>query len=135
MTGLWSALLNNLSTLGGVIDGGVSRNEILTNDLFVNMGQARGHSAATISFSWAVQRGISVIPKSITKSRIEQNMKLITLTDEEMNKLNKAYESVGMVRISDSIQMMRSIIEGKPALMGWTNVDFGFEDENGNWLT
>lgn len=89
-----------------------------------------------VSLSWAVQRGIVVIPKSGTPARIEENIRLVTLTDEEMETMNNAHRTVGKVRISDGITSLQYDIPGKGVtLLGWTNQEFGFEDEQGNWLT
>lgn len=43
-----------------------------------------------ISLMWGIQRGTSVIPKSVTASRIESNFELDgwELSQEEMDKLN-----------------------------------------------
>lgn len=38
--------------------------------------------------SWGIQRGTSVIPKSVTESRIISNFKDVELSDEDFNKLN-----------------------------------------------
>ncbi|KAF2460902.1 aldo/keto reductase family protein [Lineolata rhizophorae] len=56
----------------------------------LKMAEAKGLSVAHILLLWGLQRGTSVIPKSVTPSRIESNFELDgkSLTDEEMTQLN-----------------------------------------------
>ena len=81
-----------------------------------------------------MQRGISVIPKSSSRARVEENLRLVTLTEAEMEELNQAHRTIGPLRIADHIQTTRGEKDGKPTFMGWTNEDFGWEDAEGNWL-
>lgn len=117
------------STLGGPGDVG---KEIRTHPLFKSIADAHSCSTGVVSLSWAVQRGIVVIPKSASFKRLEENIRLVTLTNEEMDKMNKASETIRKHRNADS--SLRATIDGKTTLMGWTNVDMGWEDEEGNWL-
>jgi hypothetical protein len=45
-----------------------------------------------------VARGSSVLAKSVTPSRIDENMKLITLDDEDMEHLEKIAKTKGLTR-------------------------------------
>ncbi|KAF9874426.1 putative aldo/keto reductase [Colletotrichum karsti] len=108
------------STLGG---SRTTKNEILSHELFTSIAKSHDCSPGVVSLSWAVQRGTTIIPKSANKSRIEENIRLVTLTDEEMNKINEAHKIIRKERFSDGIDKQ-----------GWDNIDMGYEDENGNWL-
>ncbi|KAL2752992.1 hypothetical protein ACRALDRAFT_2030079 [Sodiomyces alcalophilus JCM 7366] len=119
------------STMGG----SGADNPILTHELFKGIAQKHGCSTGVVSLSWAVQRGVTVIPKSSSKARIEENIKLVTLDDEDMAKMNDAQNTVKRFRIADHITRLWMEMDGKPTLQGWTRVDFGWEDEQGNWLT
>lgn len=119
------------STLGGAGEGA---NIILTNDLFTNIAKAHGCSTGVVSLSWAVQRGITVIPKSGTKSRIEENIKLVTLSDDEMESVNNAHRTIKKRRTADHIAPLWREVDGRRELMGWTAVELGWDDEEGNWL-
>ncbi|KAJ0311482.1 hypothetical protein Brms1b_008312 [Colletotrichum noveboracense] len=78
--------------------------------------------------------GWSIIPKSANKSRIEENIRLVTLTQEEMNKINDAHKTIRQERFSNNIESQHIVIDGVMTQQGWTYVDMGYEDENGNWL-
>jgi glycerol 2-dehydrogenase (NADP+) len=125
-------MLTCYSTLGGELQGG--KNPVLTHPIFLEISSAHNCSPAVVSLSWAVQRDVIVIPKSSSVSRMEENIGLVTLTDQEMESINLAHLKLGRVRLSDIIPGMRYNFKGKDTLMGWSVQDFGFEDSEGNWL-
>ena len=47
---------------------------IFTHPVLTRIGQKYGKSAAQVALRWNVQRGVTVIPKSIHKERMEQNI-------------------------------------------------------------
>lgn len=59
---------------------------IFTDTELVNIGKKYGKSAAQVVLRWNTQRGVSIIPKSIHRERIEENLNIwdFTLTDDEM---------------------------------------------------
>lgn len=59
---------------------------IFTDPELVNIGKKYGKSAAQVVLRWNTQRGVSVIPKSTHRERIEENFNIwdFTLTDDEM---------------------------------------------------
>lgn len=59
---------------------------IFTNPILTEIGEKYGKSAAQVVLRWNVQRGVVVIPKSVHKERMEQNINIwdFALTDEEM---------------------------------------------------
>lgn len=62
----------------------MAKNHILTDELFTSIARKYGCSPGTLSLSWAVQRGTTVIPKSSSEARIVENIRLITLDDGDM---------------------------------------------------
>ena len=64
---------------------------IFTHPVLTAIGQKYGKSAAQVALRWNVQRGVVVIPKSIHKERIEQNMNIwdFQLSDEDMAEIAK----------------------------------------------
>ncbi|KAG8631949.1 hypothetical protein KVT40_001089 [Elsinoe batatas] len=112
------------------------KNPILTEELFVNLAKKSGCSPGVLALSWAVQRGITVIPKSSKPHRIEENIKLVTLDDEGMEIMNAAHEKLGRLCLCfDIIEGIQYKVDGKVTVLGWSKEDFGWVDENGTWLT
>lgn len=62
---------------------------IFTDLELVEIGNKYGKSAAQVVLRWNAQRGVSIIPKSVHKERMEQNIDIwdFELTEEEMNKI------------------------------------------------
>jgi len=65
---------------------GEGRGGLFTNDLLTSIGAKYGKTAAQVMLRWQLQRGWCVIPKSIHRERMEQNLDVFDfiLTDEDM---------------------------------------------------
>ena len=59
---------------------------IFTHPVLAGIGSKYGKSAAQVALRWNVQRGVVVIPKSVHKDRMAQNLDIwdFTLSDEDM---------------------------------------------------
>ena len=59
---------------------------IFTDEALTAIGKKYGKTAAQVALRWNIQRGVSIIPKSVHVERMEQNLDIwdFTLTDEEM---------------------------------------------------
>ena len=64
---------------------------IFTNPVLSSIGDKYGKAAAQVALRWNVQRGVVVIPKSVHKSRMEQNIDIwdFTLSEEDMAEISK----------------------------------------------
>ena len=64
---------------------------IFTHPVLTKIGEKYGKSAAQTALRWNVQRGVVVIPKSVHKDRMEQNMDIwdFELSEEDMNEIAK----------------------------------------------
>ena len=64
---------------------------IFTNPVLSSIGDKYGKTAAQVALRWNVQRGVVVIPKSVHKSRMEQNIDIwdFTLSEEDMAEISK----------------------------------------------
>ncbi len=65
------------------------RNNIFTHPILTKIGEKYGKSAAQVALRWNVQRGVTVIPKSVHKERMEQNIDIwdFALSDEDMKEI------------------------------------------------
>lgn len=68
---------------------GGGRYDPFGNEMLQSIAAAHGKNVAQVILRWNVQRGVTVIPKSTHKERIEQNFDIwdFTLTEEEMQQI------------------------------------------------
>lgn len=66
------------------------KNNIFTHPVLTSIGAKYGKSAAQVALRWNIQRGVVVIPKSVHKNRMEQNIDVwdFSLSDEEMQEIS-----------------------------------------------
>ena len=71
-----------------IVDG---EPKLFENEVIRSLAQARGCSAAQLMLAWAVNRGTSVIPKSVNAGRLQENLAAadIKLTEQEMNAMRE----------------------------------------------
>lgn len=64
----------------------LARGAYLNSPLMTEIGKCHQKTPAQVGLLWLIQQGISVIPKSVHKERIEENSQIFdfTLTEEEM---------------------------------------------------
>ncbi len=62
---------------------------IFTHPVLSKIGEKYGKTAAQVALRWNIQRGVVVIPKSIHKERMEQNMNVwdFTLSADDMTEI------------------------------------------------
>ncbi len=72
---------------------------LLENPTIVEIANANGFSSAQVLIRWAIQRGTSVIPKSVNPARLEQNFDsaTISLADGDMEKIAALEEKVRLL--------------------------------------
>lgn len=65
------------------------KNHLFSNELLTEMGQRYHKSVAQIVLRWLLQRGIVVIPKSVNKERISENINVFDfeLKEDDMQKI------------------------------------------------
>lgn len=64
---------------------------IFTNETLSAIGQKYGKTVAQVVLRWHVQRGVVIIPKTVHKERMEENINIwdFALTEEDMNTIAK----------------------------------------------
>ena len=87
---------------------------IFTHPVLTKIGQKYSKSVAQVALRWNVQRGVTVIPKSVHKERMEQNINIwdFQLSDEDMAEI--AGLDIGRSEIVDHsdpkfVQMLHSM--------------------------
>lgn len=65
--------------------------DIFTHPVLTAIGEKYGKTAAQVALRWNIQRGVVVIPKSVHKERMEQNMDIwdFVLSQEDMEEIAK----------------------------------------------
>ena len=65
-------------------------NGVFTNPLLVGIARKHGKSVGQVMLRWLLQRGISVIPKSVRKKRMKENLNVFDfeLTAEDMAQIS-----------------------------------------------
>lgn len=68
---------------------GHGNSEMLTHPVLTEMAERYDKTAAQVILRWNLERGIAVIPKSVTPARLKQNLELFdfSLSDEEMKRI------------------------------------------------
>lgn len=79
----------------------LARGAYLDNDLLCVLGTKYGRTPAQIGLRWAVQKGISVIPKSVHPERIQSNADIFDFSIEQedmdlLDALNQNYRSASI---------------------------------------
>lgn len=69
---------------------GSADSPLYSNETILSIAKAKGRTPQQVLLMWGLQQGFSVLPKSVTKERIEANYDLDgwELTDEEMAKIS-----------------------------------------------
>lgn len=63
---------------------------IFTHPVLTEIGEKYGKTAAQVALKWNTQRGVSILPKSVHKERMEQNIGIwdFTISGEDMTRIN-----------------------------------------------
>lgn len=66
------------------------RHGIFTHEVLTSIGAKYGKTAAQTALRWNTQRGVVIIPKSVHKERMEENLDIwdFELSDEDMEAIN-----------------------------------------------
>ncbi|MBE9583281.1 aldo/keto reductase [Mucilaginibacter sp. JRF] len=67
------------------------KNNIFSNDILTAIGHKYGKSVAQVTLRWLIQRGISIIPKSVREERMAENYSIwdFELSQEDMDAIIK----------------------------------------------
>lgn len=83
-------------TAFGPLGGAASGNSLHQVDVIREIAEKRGTGTGNVMLSWGIQKGWSVIPKSVNTARIKQNLHgNFVLCEEEMAKMNELAKPKG----------------------------------------
>ena len=70
---------------------GEGRNGLFENEILKDIGQKYGKTSAQVMLRWNIQRGVIVIPKSVHKERMIENINIFDfkLDDFDMNRISQ----------------------------------------------
>ncbi len=87
---------------------------IFTHSVLTEIGAKYGKTAAQIALKWNAQRGVVIIPKSVHKERMEENLNIwdFRLSDEDM-------EAIGALDLGHSEIIDHSAADTAKFLNGW----------------
>ncbi|KAI0141224.1 aldo-keto reductase [Xylariaceae sp. FL1272] len=70
----------------------------IEDSVIKEIASSTGKSAAQVCLSWAIQRGIPVIPKSIQEDHMKENLDLCWLSDEHFTAIGELSQNTGPIR-------------------------------------
>lgn len=81
-------------------------NDIFNNSILTKIGQKYGKTSAQVILRWTIQQGIITIPKSVKKSRIEENFNIwdFTLSGEDMKAIAELDQGKSSIINLDSVE-------------------------------
>lgn len=84
---------------------------IFTNPVLVRIAQAHGKSVAAVILRWLNQRGVVVIPKSVRRERMAENLNILdfTLSPEEMGAIATLNEEKNPIYDENDLATVRGI--------------------------
>ncbi|KAG1171042.1 hypothetical protein G6F36_011811 [Rhizopus arrhizus] len=80
---------------------GSTNSPFLKDEKIAKIAEKYNATPAQILISWGIQRGCSVIPKSVTPSRIISNFKDVELNEEDFKALNTLVDAQSPNRLVD----------------------------------
>lgn len=88
---------------------------IFTHPVLTEIGEKYSKTAAQIALKWNVQRGVSILPKSVHKERMEQNLSIwdFTLSDEDMKKIDALDLGHSEIIDHNNPEVVKFILSGK----------------------
>lgn len=90
------------------------KHDIFTHPILKQIGEKYGKTAAQVALRWNTQRGVVIIPKSVHKERMEENLNIwdFTLSEEDM-------KAIATLDLGHSEIIDHSLAETAKWLNGW----------------
>jgi len=75
-------------------------------DVVERIAKKHNVEPANILINWQVARGANPLPKSVTESRIKNNLKLIDLSEEELKEIEEAAKAHPPHKVCDQVSRL-----------------------------
>ncbi|MFC6276095.1 aldo/keto reductase [Psittacicella hinzii] len=87
------------------------RNDMFSNPVLLEIASQTGKTVGQVILRWLLQRDIAVIPKSVTPSRIQENISIFdfSLSDEQMQLISQLNEDLILFHDERQPEVIRSI--------------------------
>lgn len=84
----------------------LARGAYLDNDVMCVLGTKYAHTPAQVGLRWAIQKGISVIPKSVNPDRIASNANIFdfNIEDEDIAIMDTLNENLHTSHVPDDLK-------------------------------
>jgi len=81
--------------------GGGEKPNLLEDETLINIAKELNRSTAQVALRWNIQRGLSVLPKSVNESRIISNFEVnFELSEEQMQRINNVSKNIRFINPS-----------------------------------
>ncbi|KAF7977573.1 hypothetical protein HWV62_3152 [Athelia sp. TMB] len=97
---------------------------ILAEKVVTDLAEKYNKTAGQVLLSWAVQRGISVVPKSANPTRQAQNLDVFELSKEEMEIISLIHKEEGKTR---NLCSYGNGLDEPGKIFGWTFEEMGWD--------
>ncbi|BAT80503.1 hypothetical protein LR48_Vigan07g004800 [Vigna angularis] len=70
-------------------------NEVMENEMLKEIAEAHGKTIAQVSLRWLYEQGVTFVPKSYDKGRMNQNLQIFDwkLTKDDLHKISEIYQN------------------------------------------
>lgn len=70
-------------------------NEVMENEMLKEIAEAHGKTIAQVSLRWLYEQGVTFVPKSYDKGRMNQNLQIFDwkLTKQDLQKISEIYQN------------------------------------------
>ncbi|WFD00534.1 hypothetical protein MYAM1_003283 [Malassezia yamatoensis] len=106
---------------------GQANSPILKDADIMRIAQETHSTPGQVTLSWNVQRGVGVLPKSTNETRAAQNIDLITLSEDQMDRINKiSQDPTRFGRLNNIVYDPASdqVLGWSMEKMGWENTPY-----------
>ncbi|EJD49731.1 aado/keto reductase [Auricularia subglabra TFB-10046 SS5] len=109
-------------------DSNAVQNPLFSSEIIQAIASKHNANVGQVLLSWAVQRGVNVIPKSESEERLRANITLVPLNEDDMTLLNNFHKGEGLHRslLTYHDEKLGGVFGYTYEQLGWPMVKGGF---------